>query len=150
MQPRFVEQNRYRKKIIKNVGHLVRGAKRDKVPIIFLELYPKASPTYPELTKLVGRYKKCRVIEKFAADGSKEVKRACKELGVAPKHFVVCGVYFIGCVKATVSGLHSRFKDARISIVKNATDYRRVDLDGYDVRTHHARVKLINLGQKAS
>jgi len=145
MQPRYIEQNRKRSKIIKKVAHLIRGAKRDKVPVIFLELFPKNGKTYLELTAIIGRYKKCRIQEKTRAGGSKQVFRACKELKINPKHFVVCGVYFIGCVKETVIGLHTIFQDARISVVKNATDYLPGDTEYYDLREHFHRVKLIDL-----
>lgn len=139
MQPVFTCDS----KIIEKVACLLRGAKRDRVPVIFLEL---GSKTHPELTSIMRRCKKCRIITKKTSDGSAEVQTFCKELSIKPKHFVVCGVYFTGCVYATVVGLHKKYKKARFSVVKDASDCRYKN-QGLCYQTYK-RTKLIKLGQK--
>lgn len=102
-------------------ARLVEGAVRDKVPIIFVE-YQGFGRTHKDLVKFTKKYTKKLHIKKGTNDGSNEVLQACKKLGIRPSHFVVCGVYFRFCVKATVKGLLKKSK-ADITVVEEATDY---------------------------
>lgn len=100
---------------------LVEGAVKDKVPIIFVE-FRGFGRTHKDLVKFTKNYTKKLHVKKPGNDGSDQVLQACKKLGIRPSHFVVCGIYFRFCVRATVDGLSKKSK-AEITVVEEATDY---------------------------
>jgi nicotinamidase-related amidase len=114
VQPTFDGHDR----ILKPVAALVRKAKKDNAPIIFLEF--------------CGRGKTCRGVKRYAGakkytvikstqDGSKEVANICKHYKL-PTNIVACGLYISACVRDTVVGLNRQ--GFRVQLHKDAcTDF---------------------------
>jgi len=128
--------NKANNKIAKNSQLLIEGAVKDKVPIIFLEI-PGNGKTHRHLVEPTLYYRKKRLKKKNISDGSVQVKEACKELRIKPKHFVVCGVNYTACVHETILGLRRFYPNSRITLIKEATNY--------STPTYYGKIKKFKL-----
>jgi nicotinamidase-related amidase len=140
MQPRF---SRPFKNVQKNVATLLEGAVDDGVPIVVLE-FTGCGRTHTKLKKIIRNHPhKIKIKDKN--DGSAEVEEACFEMGIEPSHYVICGVYFEACVRATVAGLRRKAPNATFSVVEDAcSPTSRLSKKYYSKMKNTKLVKLYN------
>lgn len=122
MQGNFLD-NRDRE-TVKMVEHLIKGAIQDRIPIVVLE-YDSPHKTISSIRKLLRDAPidiRHVAVTKYRNDGSTQVRDACRQWGLTPTRFFVCGVYFAYCVKETSIGLTTKFENAEIIVLRDATD----------------------------
>lgn len=106
------------KEVTNNVKILIKDAARNKIPVILVE-FEGCGKTLLEIRRLLYKNKHSVVI-KNQNDGSDAVIRACTKLKIKPTHFVICGLYYSACIKATANGLSKKAPQSKITIIKDA------------------------------
>ncbi len=102
MQSEYPEA--YEKTLQKNVIQSIKKARKQKVPIIFVE-YVGSGRTLPEYTKLVERYINTATIKKYDTCGAGVIEKCIKRRKWDIDRLDVCGIYTDCCVGDTVESL---------------------------------------------
>jgi len=114
---------------------------------IFIVEYQGEGKTIKQINNKIKNYKKCFTVLKNREDGSLALMKKFNTMRKKPKNLFVTGVVADCCVMETVKGLHRKYKDIKINIVKNAiTNWHRNEKPiklNYFVGTHNKRVRYI-------
>lgn len=102
MQSEYAEARE--KTLKKNIIQSIKKAKKDKVPIIFVE-FDGAGVTLPEFKKLVNGYKKTSTAKKHSTCGASVIEKCIKRRRWDIDRLDVCGIYTDCCVGDTVESL---------------------------------------------
>lgn len=126
MQPGYIDSCDKYSQAARNCGILLRQAVAAKRYIILVETSIESQlPTCEFLRKEVAEYPDVGIVSKTSSTsgGAKEIIQhlSDKDISYTRSKFLVCGVYFPGCVSAVVRGLWME-RGQNISIIANACD----------------------------
>ncbi|MGD9679673.1 MAG: MaoC family dehydratase [Candidatus Obscuribacterales bacterium] len=116
MQPRYQASRSIVRQVEDEIDHAVDNG----WPVVVLQ-YKNMGRTYKRLLDALYRRGARYVLRvKARPDGSHQVAEACKIHGFPTSRFRLCGVNALACVRQTALGLHTRFPQSRVEVVKGA------------------------------
>lgn len=132
--------------IEESCADLVNQAIRDGENIFLLE-YIGFGESLFKVSHPASLYGNGYILRKDGNDGSERIHTLTTQLGFAPDHFKICGIYASACVLATVNGLSRLFSKSRITVSREAVkddEIRENDPD-YDVFLPYQRIRNVEI-----